>query len=557
MRAKTPNFLFLFLFIATLTLALSCKGKHKRVGEKQVVKKQEEIAVTVSDILESSLDEAEQKNGRINGVQLREPGVIKYIYSKKEFAPIWTTDSTWLPQADSILSFIRQARNYGLFPEDYNIRRLDTLYRKTVKDPNKETRLDASLWAESELLLSSALVNIIGDLKVGRLMADSTRRKDSSMSPNFYYQQFDSFRLKNSEEFASSLEPKYPAYARLQDALRQFLSKAKFRSYTKIAMKDSLDFSELIPQRLAEDSIFVKEDTDSDSLAMATAIKKYQNRKGLRADGKITPELLSVLNTSDADRFVQIAITLDRYKLIPVLPDNYVWVNIPNYTLQVFEGDSVVLKSKVVVGKPETKTPVLSSSMTDMITYPLWHIPPSIIEKDVLPALKRDAGYLARKGFSLVDDNGDEVDPYKVKWAKYKKEIPYTVIQGSGDDNALGVIKFNFPNKFSVYLHDTNQRQFFKKPKRALSHGCVRVEAWKELASYLLLRDSLNSVNAVKIDSLNTWLAKKQKRYVPLRKTMPLYIRYVTCEGRDGKLVTYDDVYGDDRRLRQTYFSSK
>jgi murein L,D-transpeptidase YcbB/YkuD len=134
-------------------------------------------------------------------------------------------------------------------------------------------------------------------------------------------------------------------------------------------------------------------------------------------------------------------------------------------------------------------------------------------KKEILPALKLDPAYLSRKGFSLVDNKGNDIDPFTVEWAKYENYIPYTVVQGSGDDNALGVIKFNFPNKYSVYLHDTNQRYLFGKEKRALSHGCVRVEAWQELATYILERDS-TSANAVPVDSMQTWLALKEKHVI-------------------------------------------
>jgi murein L,D-transpeptidase YcbB/YkuD len=279
----------------------------------------------------------------------------------------------------------------------------------------------------------------------------------------------------------------------------------------------------------------------------------------LKIDGKISSSLINTLNGTDKEKFIRIAINLDRYKLLKPLPDQYVWVNIPSYYLQLKQGDSVILKSRVVVGKPATRTPIITSSISDMVTYPKWTIPESIIKKEILPELKKDAGYLAKKGYSLVDDDGNEVDPYKVKWAKYQDEIPYKVVQGSGDDNALGVLKFNFPNKYSVYLHDTNQRYLFSSKTRALSHGCVRVQAWEDLAKFILRNDSLNSAkNAVPIDSLESWLITKQKKYIPVRKPIPLFIRYFTTDVDDkGKLVFYDDVYGEDGKIREKLFTDK
>ena len=194
-----------------------------------------------------------------------------------------------------------------------------------------------------------------------------------------------------------------------------------------------------------------------------------------------------------------------------------------------------------------------------MITYPQWTIPTSIIVKEILPAVKKDPGYLQRKGFSLVDKNGDEVDPYTVDWAKYSKGIPYKVVQGSGDDNALGILKFNFSNKYAVYLHDTNQRYLFGLVSRALSHGCVRVQEWDELANYIIRNDSLNATgrNFTKGDSLHHWLQKKEKHSIPVRNRIPLFIRYFTCEGRDGGIFFYDDIYGDDKKMQSRYFADK
>jgi len=247
--------------------------------------------------------------------------------------------------------------------------------------------------------------------------------------------------------------------------------------------------------------------------------------------------------------------------LPPSLPEKYIWVNLPGFYLKLWDHDTLVLESKVIVGKPATRTPVLFSQITDMVTYPQWTIPESIIKKDILPAMKKDPGYLARKGYNLVDSKGEVVDPYTVKWAKYSKGIPWKVMQGSGDDNALGIFKFNFNNPFSVYLHDTNQRYLFKNSARALSHGCVRVQNWEELAFYIARNDSLNQTGARKlaynVDSIKTWLANKDRKRIIVKNRLPLFIGYYTCEVKNNKIVFYDDIYNDDRMLAEKYFANK
>jgi murein L,D-transpeptidase YcbB/YkuD len=227
--------------------------------------------------------------------------------------------------------------------------------------------------------------------------------------------------------------------------------------------------------------------------------------------------------------------------------------------MEVIDDNEVKISSKVISGKPKTRTPLLTSAISSIITYPQWVPPPSIIQKEILPAVKKNPGYLAKKGFSLLDKDGNEVDPYTVDWSKYSKGMPYKVVQGSGDANALGIIKFVFDNKYSVYLHDTNQRYLFSNAMRSLSHGCVRVQEWDKLAWYILGSDSslAGGRNTVRIDSVKSWLRSKQKKTVSLRNKVPVFIRYITCEGVKGNVVFYDDVYGEDKFLRQRFFGDK
>jgi murein L,D-transpeptidase YcbB/YkuD len=251
---------------------------------------------------------------------------------------------------------------------------------------------------------------------------------------------------------------------------------------------------------------------------------------------------------------------MDRYKLLPEkMPQRYIWVNAAANSMDVIENGKTEFSSKVICGKPNTRTPVLTSVIKEVITYPQWVPPPSIVMKEILPALKRNPGYLARRGFSLETWGGKKLDPYSINWSKYSKSVPYKIVQGSSDGNALGVMKFVFDNKYSVYLHDTNQRYLFNSNNRSLSHGCVRVQEWDRLARYILGMDSLNTSGTkyTSTDSLTSWLAAKKKRSIPVSTLLPVYIRYITCEGHNGSIVFYEDVYAEDRWLREKYFAAK
>ncbi|HEX6334263.1 MAG TPA: L,D-transpeptidase family protein [Flavisolibacter sp.] len=545
----------MFLFVAGSFL--SCKEPRVNIEEKTVVETPEEINTKAEDVIQGTLKAIEAGDKSISdSVRVRHAGILYALYEKNSFRPLWSTEGTFISVVDSFLLLTDSAMLYGLFPEDYNQQRIRQLHTLLATDTSRETHLDVSRWAYTDLLLTSAFVQMVRDIKSGRLLPDSILNRDSIVTIDFLAEKLEAFRKTPVYEFAASLEPANTDYHRLREALPAFLRKADMRRYTRVVSRDSSRIPALVYQRISEeDTLDIT--ASPDSLQVASAVKRYQKRKKLKADGKITAGLIDRLNNTDREKFIRIAITLDRFKMMPPLPVQYIWVNIPGYYLQVRDSDSVVLQSKVVVGKPETKTPIITSAISDMITYPKWHIPESIIKKEILPGLKKDPGYTVRRGYSLLDSKGNEIDPYTVQWAKYTSSIPYRVVQGSGDDNALGVLKFNFPNKFAVYLHDTNQRYLFSRSARSLSHGCVRVQSWLELAKFILHNDSLAVQTALPVDSLNAWLERKEKHVIPVRKRIPLYIRYVTCDAKDGKVIFYEDIYGEDRKLRDKIFHGK
>ncbi len=234
------------------------------------------------------------------------------------------------------------------------------------------------------------------------------------------------------------------------------------------------------------------------------------------------------------------------------LPPIYVWVNIPSYYLTLIDNDSVVLQSRVIVGAAKTRTPELQSEISNFITYPQWTVPYSIIFKEMLPQIQKDTNYLKKQNLMVVDKNDSVIPPSKINWSKLSKnKFPYLIKQRQGDDNSLGVLKFNFRNKYAVYLHDTNARWLFSKSSRALSHGCIRVQDWEELAHFLVRNDSIK----YHPDTLTSWIVREEKHVVSGFNRVPLFIRYFTCEGKNGRVKFYEDVYAEDKILAEKYFS--
>ena len=215
-------------------------------------------------------------------------------------------------------------------------------------------------------------------------------------------------------------------------------------------------------------------------------------------------------------------------------------VNIPSANLYVYQNDTIALYSKVIVGKSSTKTPTLSSKVTEVAIYPYWNVPQKIARKELLPAIKRNIDYLERNNFQVLNSDGKLMNPYSIRWRRLSSNwFPYTLRQSTGCDNSLGILKFNFYNPFTVYLPDTPKKEAFNLSKRFLSHGCVRVEKPIELAR-LLMNTQANS-----LDSLTYQCLKNQEpKIIPLIKPMDIIIFYNTAWfNREGEIIFYEDVY--------------
>lgn len=556
---------FLAAFIIVSELLNSC-GNHGSVKKQDIVEEPEKMdtrkAENISDIVMFALEH----EGKVDdSIKIFNPSLVQAYYKGKDYNGIWSEQENWLPVADSLYTFIEHSREYGLFPSDYNYKNLKSIHQRFITD-SLSTK-DAALWSKADVMFTDAFFSIASHLHIGRLGKDSTyMNPDSVLTEGFFFNNLeDALKKSNIKAVVDSLEPKIPAYRELRSAVRTFLDSANLdKKYTWVSFpfKDSLAFIKSLVKRLQEYGALSNEIKSVDTSLLKSTITKIQKAKGLTVDGKPGVQFIRMLNNTDPEKFKRLAITLDRFKQLPTkMPDTYLFVNLPSYYLKLWDSDTVVFESKVVVGKPQTRTPVLTSQISNMITYPQWTIPTSIIVKEILPGLKKSPDYLAKKGYMLMDSKGEEVDPYTVNWQKYTKGIPYKVVQGSGDDNALGVLKFNFNNKYAVYLHDTNQRYYFARGVRALSHGCVRVQEWQKLAYYLIERDSLalKEPDTFKYgtDSLNAWLSRKEKHTLLIKNKLPVYLRYFTCDVKKGKVVFYEDIYGEDKVLREKYFANK
>jgi murein L,D-transpeptidase YcbB/YkuD len=256
------------------------------------------------------------------------------------------------------------------------------------------------------------------------------------------------------------------------------------------------------------------------------ALRNFQRRHAIDDDGVIGTATLRELNQTIDERIGEIALNLDRWRWLPrELGDFFILVNIAGFELEVIENDRAIEAMNVVVGKPGWSTPVFSDTVKHVVVNPYWTPPKSIIEEEILPAVERDPTYLERNNFERTSDGGFRQRP--------------------GPRNALGDYKFLFPNSYDIYLHDTPADHLFSRARRDFSHGCIRLERPADLARLLVSKASAHSAA-----SLEAMVGTRREKWIPLKRTIPIYIVYFTAwVQEDGTLRFHHDVYGHDEEL--------
>ncbi|MBX3257553.1 MAG: L,D-transpeptidase family protein [Chitinophagaceae bacterium] len=555
MKSKKLNIGYICLIFLVV---VACNNTPHEPKPVEIVKEPENLNKKTYENIKAVLQFAHENKGELNdSVRFGMIETVQKWYDTKDSLRTWSDQKQWNALADSLYDFIKNCELYGLFPMDYHFSSLRHIHQALKTD--SASMMDAAMWARADVMFTDAFVQIAKHLKLGRLEKDSiTLRKDTTLPDSLYVALLQNVhQQKVLTPLLEDLEPQLQPYRELRHAIKPFLDSMDRKVYTYITYpleipEDSALFLKQLQARLYEGGYIAFNDRSADTAELAEAVRTYQEDKKLKVDGKAGPMVVGSLNDNDRERFTRIAINLDRYKLMTdTLPRRYVWVNIPSFKLRLWDADTLKFESKVVVGQPATRTPVLTSEMTNFIIFPQWTVPYSIIFKEMLPKIQKNVGYLDKQNLMVVDKNDSIIDPATINWFKLNKNnFPYLLKQREGDDNSLGVIKFNFRNKYSVYLHDTNARGLFARSSRALSHGCVRVQQWEKLYKYLVKNDSVR----YKPDTLAAWMKRKEKHTVNFSAKIPVFIRYFSAEANEGKIIFYEDIYADDKLARNKYF---
>lgn len=284
--------------------------------------------------------------------------------------------------------------------------------------------------------------------------------------------------------------------------------------------------------------------------SLVVAVKQFQKRMGLVENGKINTQTITELNKPIEFRIKQMMVNLERLRWIPVeMEENYLLINIPEFKLHIFENQQQVWETNVVVGQTARKTSIFKGNMSQIILNPYWGVPVSIANKEILPHLKRNPNYLANNDMEVFSGE-NKLNPNNINWHKYSSRVPFSFRQKPGKNNALGKMKFMFPNNYHIYLHDTPSKHLFSESKRAFSHGCIRVENPLKLANYLL-RNNQNW----NPDKVNEILQTDKQIGIRLQPTVPVYIAYFTTwVDSNGQLNFRNDLYHLDAQLAKEVF---
>ncbi len=496
---------------------------------------------------------AQGVDSAIDGKRLSSSELLDGFYARSNYATVWVQSGKVTAHGRALVGVLGGAQDHGLDTRDYHL--------PTISARIAEGRIaEAKRSAELDLLLTDGALTYARHLTRGKVqpeqLYDSWKARPREQDVAAIVWRARSGDARALDPAYRLLAPRDPRYQQLKVLLRELgnsigLPLPRLPSILLRLDDHSAEVS-LLRKRLAAwrgDQPEVDPSQIFD-IALEARVKQFQLRHGLEPDGVVGERTRRWLNKTYAERMRQVRVNLERWRWMPAdLGSRRIEVNIAGFRVDVMEADRKVLSMRAIVGKPYHKTPVFSDRMAYLVLNPSWNVPWSIAVNEILPALQQDPSYLQEKNMRILSGWGHDaeiVDSRGIDWGTVtKKNFRYRFQQLPGDTNALGRVKFMFPNEFDVYLHDTPARSLFTSQSRGFSHGCVRLEKPMDLADYLLRGDERWTRERVR-----EVLASGQETEAPVRDRLPVHIMYWTVWIDGAGLPHFrNDIYDRDEPL--------
>ena len=509
----------------------------------------QDIAAAIEERLDLAASAAGDSDAAMQIAELRQ------FYADRAFEPLWIEAAGASARAKALAAALAAADQDGLDPNDYAA-------------PAIAARLDAqdpAALAELEVLMSRAVARYAADQLAGRTVpteVDSEMRIEPER-PGAGAVLLAVDGAPDLADYLASFAPRTPNYERLKEALAAYRAVAAAGGWRQVPEGPSLKpgMSDprvpILRERLIEagdlsaEIAIPPEAAELYDPALEAAVKRFQWRHGLTQDVVAGKKTVAAMNVPVEARIEQMLLNMERRRWMPDdLGERYVFVNMADFELKVVDGPRTIHDSRVVVGTPYHRTPVFSGMMTYVVLNPYWNITPSIARNEILPKLRKDASYLERNNIVVLSDWSEgavPVDPDTIDWSQVSsRSFPYKLRQEPGEQNALGRIKFMFPNPYNIYLHDTPSRQLFRETVRSFSHGCIRVEHPVDFGAVLLEADGWTK------EKLDAAIATGAQKVITLRQPIPVHLTYLTAwVNKDGSIHFRDDIYGRDKLLAE------
>ena len=514
---------FTFLMLLSLTQELFCAAQSTDLQDNIRIRLEQDQPDVPLSIRENELFSKNE---------------IYKFYTNRLFEQVWTADRKLTELAYELRFEIIQSKFDGLNPRDYHLDLINTFFARFEENKKQQTPNQLNDLADVDLLLSDAFFKLAGHLEKGKVDPQSLNG-DWEITPKKAKVNYD--QLLDSavahQQIRQTLETLYPnltVYKKGREVIRSLdeIRKNDTLNWKDVKISKTIKVGETnggVPN-LRERLAFWKylpfyefEDDLAYDSSMFAAVKSFQQRNGLEPDGALGKNTVNALNQSPSDLMDKASVNMERLRWLPdtLRGAEMIVVNIANYQLDYLNNRDTLFTARVIVGKKYHASPIFSSAMSYIVFSPYWNLPTSIVRNEIMPAVRKNPNYLAEKNMEVVTFAGKPVDPASVNWTG--KSIPYMVRQKPGDHNSLGLVKFMFPNEYSVYIHDTPARSLFTREDRALSHGCIRIQDPATFAGLLLKSNS--SWTAEKINSA---MHQTHEQIVTLDRKIPVVLLYLT-----------------------------